>query len=152
MWVDGATGAMQHATCNDLKKSGVCILIKQLCRHHAVVLIGPSWFVIGVQNEQNVCMGQASLLPLNDMNVSHHLAKNALLQKLIQQVLQFANKNACDQIRAIIGNLAGLQSVDNLFPLGVAGHGDEQIRLAILADNGHGILVQLIHVSVATNE
>jgi len=39
MWVDGATGAMQHATCNDLKKSGVCILIRQLCKHHAVVLI-----------------------------------------------------------------------------------------------------------------
>jgi hypothetical protein len=87
MWVDGATGAMQHATCNDLKKNGVCILIKQLCRHHAVVFIEPLWFVIGVQNEQNVCMGQASLLPLNDMNVNHHLAKNALLQKLVQQVL-----------------------------------------------------------------
>jgi len=86
MWVDGATGAMQHATCNDFKKSGVCILIRQLCRHHAIVLIGPSWFVIGVQNEQNVCMGQAFLLPLNDMNVSHHPAKNALLQKLVQQV------------------------------------------------------------------
>jgi hypothetical protein len=83
MWVDGATRAMQHATFNNLKKSGVCILIRQLCRHHAVVLIGPSWFVIGVQNEQNVCMGHASLLPLNDMNVSHHLAKNALLQKLV---------------------------------------------------------------------
>jgi hypothetical protein len=48
MWVNGATGAMQHATCNDLKKSGVCILIRQLCRHHVIVLIGPSWFVIGV--------------------------------------------------------------------------------------------------------
>jgi hypothetical protein len=83
MWVDGATGAMHHASYNDLKKSGVCILIWQLCRHHAVVFIEPSWFVIGVQNEQNVCMGQASLLPLNDMNVSHHLAKNALLQKLV---------------------------------------------------------------------
>jgi len=56
MWVDGATGAMQHVTCNDLKKNGVCILIKQLCKHHAVVLIG-TWFVIGVQNDQNVCMG-----------------------------------------------------------------------------------------------
>jgi len=44
-------------------------------------------FVIRVQNEQNVCMGQASLLPLNDMNVSHHFAKNAFLQKLVQQVL-----------------------------------------------------------------
>ncbi len=87
MWVDGATGAMQHATCNDLKKSGVCILIKQLCRHHTVVLIEPSWFVIGVQNEQNVCMGHAFLLPFNDMNVSHHLAKNALFLKLVQQVL-----------------------------------------------------------------
>jgi hypothetical protein len=32
-------------------------------------------------------MGQPSLLPLNDMNVSHHLAKNAFLQKLVQQVL-----------------------------------------------------------------
>jgi hypothetical protein len=52
-------------------------------------------------------MGQASLLPLNDMNVSHHLAKNAFLQKLIQQMMQFANKNACDQIRAVIGNLVG---------------------------------------------
>ncbi len=51
MWVDGATGAMQHITCNNLKKSGVCILIRQLYRHHAVVLIRPSWFVIGVQNE-----------------------------------------------------------------------------------------------------
>ncbi len=78
---------MQHATCNDLKKSGVCILIRQLCRHHAVVLIGPLWFVIRMQNEQNVCMGQVSFLPLNDMNVSHHFAKNALLQKLVQQVL-----------------------------------------------------------------
>jgi hypothetical protein len=58
---------MRHATCNDLKKSGVCILIGQLYKHHAVVLIEPSWFVIGVQNEQNVCMGQAFLLPLNDM-------------------------------------------------------------------------------------
>jgi hypothetical protein len=97
-------------------------------------------------------MGQASLLSLNDMNVSHHLAKNALLQKLVKQVLQFANKNTCDQIKAVIGNLTGLQRVDNLFPLGVAGHGDEQIRLAILVDNGHGILVQLSHVSMATNE
>jgi hypothetical protein len=87
MWVDGATRAMQHATCNDLKKSGVCILIRQLCKHHAVVLIGPSWFVVGVQNEQNVCMGQTFLLSLNDMNVSHHLAKNAFLQKLVQQML-----------------------------------------------------------------
>ncbi len=87
MWVDGATRAMHHVTCNDLKKSGVCILIMQLCRHHMVILIEPSWFVIGVQNEHNVCMGQASLLPLNDMNVSHHFAKNALLQKLVQQVL-----------------------------------------------------------------
>ncbi len=86
------------------------------------------------------------------MNVSHHLAKNNLLQKLVQQVLQFANKNTCDQIRVVIGNLAGLQCTDNFFPLGVAGHGDEQIRLAILANNGHGILVQLSHVSVATNE
>jgi hypothetical protein len=51
-----------------------------------------------------------------------------------------------------MGNFAGLQRADNFFPLGVAGHGDEQIRLAILADNGHGILVQLSHVSVATNE
>jgi hypothetical protein len=32
-------------------------------------------------------MGQASFLPFNDMNVSHHFAKNALLQKLVQQVL-----------------------------------------------------------------
>jgi hypothetical protein len=32
-------------------------------------------------------MGQAFLLPLNDMNVSHHLAKNSLFQKLVQQVL-----------------------------------------------------------------
>jgi hypothetical protein len=97
-------------------------------------------------------MGQASLLPLNDMNDSHYLAENALLQKLVQQVLYFANKNVCDQIKAVIGNLVELQRVDNLFPLGVAGHGDEQIRLTILADNGHGILVQLSHVSVATNE
>jgi hypothetical protein len=36
-----------------------------------------------MQNEQNVWMGQASLLPLNDMNVSHHLAKNAIFQKLV---------------------------------------------------------------------
>jgi hypothetical protein len=43
--------------------------------------------VIGVQNEQNVCMGHAFLLPFNDMNVSHHLAKNALFLKLVQQVL-----------------------------------------------------------------
>ncbi len=57
----------------------------------------------------------------------------------------------CDQIRAVIGNLAGLQRADNLFSLQVVGHGD-QIRLAILVDNGHGILVQLSHVSVATNE
>ncbi len=58
----------------------------------------------------------------------------------------------CDQIRVVIGNLARLQRVDNLLPLGVTGHGDEQIRLAIMANNGHGILVQLSHVSVATNE
>ncbi len=51
-----------------------------------------------------------------------------------------------------MGNLAGLQRADNLFPLGLAGHGDEQVRLAILADNGHGILIQLNHVLVATNE
>jgi hypothetical protein len=87
MWVNDAIGAMHHATCNDLKKSGVCILIRQLYKHHVVVLIMPSWFVIEVQNEHNVCMGQAFLLPLNDMNVNHHLAKNAPLQKLIQQML-----------------------------------------------------------------
>jgi hypothetical protein len=32
-------------------------------------------------------MGQVSLLPLNDMNVNHHFTKNALFQKLVQQVL-----------------------------------------------------------------
>jgi hypothetical protein len=45
-----------------------------------------------------------------------------------------------------------VQRLRDLLPLGVAGEGDEEVRLAALSDDGHGVLAQALHVPGAARE
>jgi hypothetical protein len=61
-------------------------------------------------------------------------------------------EDSVHQVRTVESGLAGQQLLLDLTPLGVARDGDEQVRLAQLPHNGHGILVQLMHMAGAAQE
>ena len=50
-------------------------------------------------------------------------------------------------MRCIQGGLTWPKILDYLWPFWVASHGNEVVRLTILAHNGHGILTALLHIS-----
>lgn len=140
LWVCGAAWAVHHAPGDGGIKQRVLGSIRDFCRNHLVVVGGVVGFGGRVKNDEEVCMREAALLKFNNMDVRHHPAQNAVLEKELQQGLQFQAEDTAHQIRAVLGALPWQQSCHNLRPVGVAGDGQESIWFPKGADNRHRIL------------
>jgi hypothetical protein len=97
-------------------------------------------------------MGQASLLPLNDMNVSHTSPKMPFFKSSSSKCCNLPTKMRVTKSGRSLAILPSFSALTISSHLGLQVMVMNKIRFAILAYNGHGILVQLSHVSMATNE
>ena len=92
-------------------------------------------------------------LELDDMDMGGQLAKNSILDNVVQHGIELEAEDAGDEVEAVDTLRALLLcSVDDLGPLGIAGEGDEKVRLAMLPGHRHGVLVELIVVALAADE
>ena len=63
-----------------------------------------------------------------------------------QELSELHVEDAAGEIWPVVGRLTMQQLPGDLWPGGVAGEGDKQGGLPIVANNGHGVLVQLLHL------
>jgi hypothetical protein len=66
--------------------------VQNLGQYHRIVVLGGAQFRHFILNEQNVRMGQASLLKLDDPNFSNHIAKNTIFD-VLQNGIKFQIEN-----------------------------------------------------------
>ena len=127
-------------------------LIWDLRRDNFVDAIGSCVPVRWVKRDQEVKVGQASLLELYDPDIGSALSKDAIFVDLLDEPLHLQIKDSRYQVRAIRRGLARVEIVFDLPPLGVASEGDEEVRLATLGNDRHGIVVKCLPISRTVGE
>lgn len=145
VWVERPTGTMNHAALDRLVELGLRSCIRDFCTDYAVDVRSIVKLVLGFQDEEDVGMWQASLLKFDDMQRSDHAAQDMLVVNVVQQRFQLQTENTCNDVRPVSCSLPWLQACSDLGPLGIAGHRNEEVRLAKLGHDCHCILVVLLH-------
>lgn len=79
------------------------------------------------------------------MDVSYDTAKDFLLLKDVEQVLQLLMEHPGHNVRPILDCLVRKKLDLNLRPVGVCREGQEQVWFATLAYDAQGILEELCH-------
>ena len=77
-------------------------------------------------------MGKASFLELNDCQVGGVPFQQATLDQILHEGILLQSKDPCHQVRSVLCCLSRLEVLSDLWPVGVAGHSDEEIRLVEL--------------------
>jgi len=93
----------------------------------------------------------SSHLEFDHVNVGDDPSEASVLHDVVEQGLQLELEDSCDDV-ASVGGVLFLASLNNLWPVGVAGEGDEEVGLAMLSDDGHRVLIELLHVSFSSNK
>ena len=106
---------------------------------------------MGLQEDDDVCMWKPPLLKLNGVKEAIDLAKDAILN-LLDEGVKFCTEDTHNHIRTIIRNLARQESMQDVRPLGICGHGHKEISPSKVAVDGQGILAVLLHVSGASRK
>ena len=92
-------------------------------------------------------MGKSSLLEFNNMHVCNHLAKDFTNNQIIHKLILLMLEHPGNQVRSILSCLTLLQLFLYLWPVGVACHGDEEVRFVVRSADGHSILELCIEPS-----
>ena len=95
-------------------------------------------------------MRKATHLKLNGIDPPSYFAKELSLYNDTKELLKVDLKDPSNKIRAIVSLLAKVKLTLNLRPVRVAGKSDKEVWFALIADNTHGILVALSHISSAS--
>ena len=114
--------------------------------HHRVEVITAQKPETATKDDEDVGVRQPTLLPLHRHQIALDIPEDTLLDELVHQPPQPQLEDAGHDVGAVTGILARQQRLLDLWPLRVAGEGDEKVRLPQLPDNGHTILVQLLQV------
>ena len=80
------------------------------------------------------------------MNPGNASAKNAILPKVTDKSIEVLSQHARYQMRHIQGGLACPKFAGYLWLLWVASHRNKIVRLTILFQNDHSILIALLHI------
>ena len=113
--------------------------VRNLSRDYAVDFTNAARLVLIGQSDQQVKVGEATLLKLHYANMCNSGAKDAFLDHL-NQAARFVVKHPTHNVRAIAGSLPWQKGFGDLLPLGVSGEGDEKVGLAKATDYTHGLI------------
>ena len=67
-------------------------------------------------------------------------SKDASLGKIFHELVLLELENPGHQVRAVLRCLSRSETSVDFWPLGVAGHGKEEVRLVHISNDGHAIL------------
>ena len=97
-----------------------------------------------MKKDEQVDMGETSLLELNGVNMSYCSAKEAIINA-VEECFLLLLKDPWYNVRTISSCLARKETVDDFWLLGISSHGKEEIWFMEVSANGHNILEQLGH-------
>ena len=84
------------------------------------------------------------LLKLNDIDVSNRDPQHVPLHDVRQQLLKVEVEHSGHKVWTVVGLLWILKMVCHVISCSIGSECQEQVRLAIVADDTHGILVELL--------
>ena len=79
--------------------------IRELSTNNSINLSWCDWFGSSIKKNEEVHMGEATLLELNGVDMGHCPSKDSLLGDFIQMGLHFEMEDPCNNIRTITPNL-----------------------------------------------
>ena len=141
----GSTRSVQHAGADDGVQARLMHGIGQLGADDAIDIGGVVEFVLRLQDDQDVCMRQRPLLILDRVKESSRLAQRPAGVQIGDQGAQLLVEDARHQVRSVLHSLLGSEVASQLLPARVTRKGDKQVRRTVPGNNGHGVLVRLLH-------
>ena len=110
-----ATWTVDHVVLAQVEKCA--IRMRKLSANRRIEVIAVEQSVPPLEDEEDVCMRQTPLLPLNGHQIAVHLTEHALFDELVHQPLQPQLKHPRHYIRAVVGSLPRKQRLLDLLPL-----------------------------------
>lgn len=138
------TGSMNHAGLDQVVQLQVLLWIWNLGRDELVNVISCPEFVLSSQDDQDVTVWQACLLELDDMHMSHRHTKNVAVLDVTEEFCEVEVEDPRHQVRTMLFTLSISEVFHDVLDVWVAGVGHKQVRLPILCNNGHGVLVVMM--------
>ena len=143
---------MDHAGLHQVVQLQVLFWIGNLSRDEPVNVFPGAEFVLSSQDDQHVAVWQASLLEFDDVDVSHRYTKNVAVLDVTEEFREVEVEDPGHQVRTMFLVLSSSEVVHDVLDVGVAGVRHKQVRFPVLCNNGHGILVVLLHGSWAATK
>jgi len=106
-----------------------------------------SWLEVTLQNEKHVTVVKASLLEFDYHHIGCDFSEDVLLEEVITESGELEIEDSTGEIRSHAGDLAREEVLLDLLPLRIARHGEENVGLSMAGDDGHRILIALLHAS-----
>jgi len=147
------TGTMQHVLGDRLIEEGMEVRIRELCRDNAINMVGIAYLVWPLEEDEEMHMGQATLLELNGVDIPRKLSKKSTFD-VIQQGFHLLVEDVSNNVRTVCSSLVCAiiklqECLLDLRPVRIGCHGQEDVRLAPIVTDCHGVLEELIHVTYA---
>ena len=135
--VCSTAGAMEHAVGDDLGEFWLEDGVGEFCTDELVDLVYSGKLVFWSKEDEEVHVRKAPLLELDDVDVSDDATKDAIDHDLLEECLLLHLEDTGDDVWTIGWDLAFEEGLEDLRPVGVAGHGEEDVRPGEESDQGH---------------
>jgi hypothetical protein len=94
------TWTMEHVLCDTVIELGMEDRIRELCMDNGINMVGVTNFVCRLEKDEEVDVGQATLLELNGVDTSSYFTKQTTFD-IIQQGILLLVEDTCNNVRTI---------------------------------------------------
>ena len=84
---------------------------------------------------------KASLLELDGVRIAGHGSEGGVYVDVLEELFELEGKDTGEDVRPVVGCVVGTQCGLNLWPTGVAGESNEEVRLPRYGHHRHGVKV-----------
>src|ERR1700733_3140291 len=144
--IELTTGGMHHTPNNSGIEFWLSVRTGDLCRYHGVHLLRLTKFKLWSKDNHHMHMREATFLKLLYFYMSNCLSKDATLVNILYESLGLFMKDPGYEVRAISRSLIRKEIFNNLWPVWISSHGDEQITATKVTVDGQCILTLLYHM------
>ena len=122
---DSSARPMHHTLRDDAVEVRLLVAIRNFSADDGINVLDGLRLVLGMQDDQDVGMRQATLLELYNVHSSHNSTQNMLVKQVLAKSVEFEFEDPRDDLGAFLSGLARQDSSGDFSPLGVGCEGDE---------------------------
>lgn len=148
--VSSTTGTMEHAVGDNSIELRLKLWVWEFSTDEVVDVVHTDNLVLRSKEDEEVHVGEAALLKLNDMDMSNSPAKDAFDSDLLEKGLLLHVEDVSNDVWTMGGICVFKKCLQDLWPSGVAGHSEKDVWAQEESHQGHGVLIVLHHVACPT--